>query len=64
MKNEIVEIVSNNFKKTRGGTTMIELRDGLDLTVDEIKTLLNELHAEKKIRIRQGINQKLIYPYL
>lgn len=37
------------------------LMEELNLNWNEIKELLNELHAEKFIRIRKGINGKLIF---
>ena len=50
-----------NLSENKCGTTVMSLMEELNLTSIEIKDLLNQLHAEKFVRVRQGINQKLIF---
>lgn len=55
-------IINNqNLSENKCGTTVMSLMEELNLTSIEINNLLNQLHADKFIRIRQGINQKLIF---
>jgi DNA-binding MarR family transcriptional regulator len=61
MKQQILDEVKSHYNKTNCGTTLIQLRDLLKIDISELKKLLNELHKEKLIVIRKGINQKLIY---
>jgi hypothetical protein len=49
------------LNQNKCGITIIFLINELNIDSDEIKKLLNELHAQKIIRIRQGINHKLIF---
>lgn len=49
------------LNQNKCGTTVMFLMEELDLSSLEIKDLLNQLHAEKFIRVRQGINVKLIF---
>lgn len=43
------------------GTTIMYLMDKLNLNSDEISEMLNELHSQKFIVVRTGINNKLIF---
>jgi len=61
MKNQILDVIKLHHSKTAGGITLIQLRELLKIEISDLKKLLNELHKEKLIRIRQGVNQKLIY---
>lgn len=61
MKQKILDELKNHFEKTNGGLSMVKLKELLNIEVSELKKELNELYKEGKIRIRQGINQKLIY---
>ena len=63
MKTQILNLINEKFEKTRGGISLIELAEKLEIGQEELKTKLNALHKEKKIRVRQSINHKLIYPY-
>ena len=54
-------IISQNLSENKCGTTVMSLMEELNLNSMEIKVLLNQLHAEKFIRVRQGINVKLIF---
>ena len=50
-----------NLSENKCGTTVMSLMEELNLNSMEIKVLLNQLHAEKFVKVRQGINQKLIF---
>lgn len=59
IRQEIVK--RQNLNENKCGTTVMSLMEELNLTSIEIKVLLNQLHVEKLITVRQGINQKLIF---
>ena len=61
MKSEIIKLLQEKYDKSNQGISIVDLSNGLDLPIDELKKILNELHKEKKISVRQGINGKLIY---
>jgi DNA-binding MarR family transcriptional regulator len=61
MKQKILDEVKSHYDKTNCGTTLIQLRDLLKIEISDLKKLLNELHKEKLIVIRKGINNLLIY---
>ena len=61
MKSEIVKLLQEKYDKSNQGISIVDLSNDLDLPIDELKKILNELHKEKKISVRQGINGKLIY---
>jgi predicted transcriptional regulator len=49
------------LSENKCGTTVTSLMQEFNLNSTEIKVLLNQLHVEKFVRIRQGINNKLIF---
>lgn len=59
LRDAIIERQTLNNNKC--GTSIIFLAEKLNISIDEIKKLLNQLHSEKIIKIRQGINHKLIF---
>lgn len=61
MKSEIIKFLQEKYDKSTQGISIVDLSNVLDLPITELKKLLNELHKEKKIVARQGINGKLIY---
>lgn len=61
MKSEIVKLLQEKYDKSNQGISIVDLSNVLDLPIAELKKILNELHKEKKIVVRQGINGKLIY---
>ena len=61
MKFEIIKLLQEKYDKSNQGISIVDLSNGLDLPIAELKKILNELHKEKKIVARQGINGKLIY---
>jgi Mn-dependent DtxR family transcriptional regulator len=54
-------ITRQTLNENKCGTTVMFLIEELNLGGDEVKELLNELHAEKFIRVIKGINGKLIF---
>lgn len=56
-----VIIKRQNLSENKCGTTVIFLITELNINYNQIKKLLLQLHAEKFINIRQGINGKLIF---
>ena len=61
MKPKIIKLLQEKYDKSNQGISIVDLSNGLDLPIAELKKNLNELHKEKKIVVRQGINGKLIY---
>ena len=61
MKFEIIKLLQEKYDKSNQGISIVDFSNGLDLPIAELKKILNELHKEKKIVVRQGINGKLIY---
>lgn len=63
MKTQILNLINEKFERTRGGISLIELAEKLQIGQEQLKTELNAMHQEKKIKVRQSINLKIIYPY-
>lgn len=61
MKTEILKLLQEKYDKSSQGVAVVEISNSLNLPISELKIILNELHKEKKISVRQGINGKLIY---
>ena len=61
MKSEIIKLLQEKYDKSNQGISIVDLSNSLDLPIAELKKILNELHKEKKIVVRQWINGKLIY---
>jgi hypothetical protein len=60
MKSKILKLLQEKYDKTSQGISVVDLKNTLNLPINELKIFLNELHKEKKITVRQGINGKLI----
>jgi len=61
MKSKIIQQIKDKFANTNGGITAIQLMELNDLTYSEIKPIIVELQQEKVIKVKQGINNKLIF---
>lgn len=61
MQEKILELLREKFKTTNGGCAIVELMEKLELSKLELETHLRELYKEKKIKVRQGVNYKIIY---
>jgi len=46
------------------GLSLIQICVATNISISSLKPLLNELHAAGKIKVREGINQKLIFPII
>lgn len=62
MKQKILDLLQEHFKRTAGGMSLISLGEKLEISQEELKTHLSDLYKEKKIAVRQSINHKIIYP--
>lgn len=62
-KEIIVKLIEENHKLTNGscGMSMIQLKEKSGIDYDNLKQTLNILFQEKKIKVRHGINNKLIF---
>ena len=63
MKTEILKLVDLRHDLTDGkcGLPIVDLKNELGITSDELRVFLSELYKEKKIVVRNGINSKLIF---
>ncbi len=62
MKDTILQQISDKFAKTNGGITLPQLKElNPSIEYQDLKSTLNLLFNERKIRIKQGINLPLIY---
>jgi hypothetical protein len=59
LKKAILE--KQKLSENKCGTSIVYLMRKLNLSLEEIKIMLNELYSQKFIIIRQGINDKLIF---
>jgi hypothetical protein len=50
-----------NLNGNKCGTTPTSLSEEMNIDLNEVKILLNKLLEKKFIKIREGINQKLIF---
>lgn len=62
MKDKILQQISDKFAKTNGGITLPQLKElNPSIEYQDLKSTLNLLFNERKIRIKQGINLPLVY---
>jgi len=63
VKSEILKLVDLRHYSSDGkcGVPIVDLKNKLGIEIDELNGFLNELHKEKKIIVRKGINSKLIF---
>ena len=61
MQQKIIDLLKEKFAKTHQGYNLIQLKELLNISQEELKIHLNALYKEKKITIKQGINHKYIY---
>lgn len=62
MKDTILKQISDKFAKTNGGITLPQLKElNPSIEYQDLKSTLNLLFNERKIRIKQGINLPLVY---
>ena len=60
---QIEKIINDYHEKTGGkcGLSIVVLANELGKDYSEIRPVLNKIYSEKKITIRQGINNQLIF---
>lgn len=59
----VLLFIQSNQKKNgnKCGTTLMEIWLDFGEELDVIKQILNKLNSDKKIKVRQGLNTKLIF---
>lgn len=59
----VLDLVEDQAKKSDNhcGLSLVQLQNRTGLTSEELKKQLKVLHNDKKIRVRHGINHKLIF---
>lgn len=60
----LLQTIQEYHDQTGGscGITTIQLAVKTGVSISSIKPLLRELHEQKKIKVREGINSNLIFP--
>ncbi len=60
----ILQIIEENHKATGGkcGISIVQLSVKAGIGISSVRPLLKELHTAGKIKVRDGINSKLIFP--
>lgn len=62
MRDTILRQISEKFAKTNGGITLPQLKElNPSIEYEELKSTLNLLFHEQKIKIRKGLNLPLVY---
>jgi hypothetical protein len=61
MKDKILKLLQEKEDSTSQGFTIVGLVNALNLPISELKLILTDLHKENKIKVRKGINGKIIY---
>jgi len=61
---KLLQIIENYNTSTGGscGISIVKLSEKAGVGMNDIKSLLKELHTAGKIKVREGINSKLIFP--
>jgi hypothetical protein len=60
MKTQVLNLIKNKEKFSGGGIYIVTILGELKIKFGQLKPILNELHAEKKIEKRLGVNGILI----
>ena len=60
---EVLKIINDNAVATGNlcGLSLVQVSKRAKLTIAEARQILNQIHADKKIRIREGIHGKLVF---
>lgn len=63
MKEKILKSIINKHNATGGnnGISLVTLKNDLNIDIKELKSILNELHKEKKITVKKGSNGTLVF---
>ena len=64
MKNKLLQIIQEYNQGTGGscGISIVKLCEASGFKIYNVKSLLKEMHTDGKIKVREGINSKLIFP--
>lgn len=65
MLDKVKAVITAHHKRTAGktGITNIAIALKLDCSISDLKPILNQLYVDEFIKIREGINHKLIFVY-
>lgn len=60
----LLQIIEDHHSDSGGscGISMVSLAVKAGISISSISPLLKELHLAKKIKVRDGINSKLLFP--
>lgn len=60
---QIPEIIKEHARATGNlsGISPVQVSNRAQLPVGQTKQILNRMHAEKRIRVREGINGRLVF---
>lgn len=63
MKEKVLYEIEKKHKSSGGkcGSLLISLIQSCEISYEELRDCLNSLYAENKIKVREGINGKLIF---
>lgn len=63
MKHRIIELINKKHEESNGssGISLVDLISILNTNFTELKNTLSEMHKEKTIKVRKGINGFLIF---
>ncbi|MDT0643714.1 hypothetical protein RM553_12800 [Zunongwangia sp. F363] len=56
----LLQIIAEN-SNAKSGITIVSLAVKAGMSITNLKNTLNELHRAGKIRVREGINAKLVF---
>lgn len=60
---QIIDLLNKKHEESNGscGINLVDLISILNINYSELKTTLSEMHKEKTIKVRKGINGFLIF---
>ena len=60
---KVIQIINDNAVATGNlcGLSLVQIMKRANLPSSDAKQILNQIHADKKIRIREGIHGKLVF---
>lgn len=63
MEDDVFQAIASEQRASNNkcGLTMMQIAELTDMTIEEIKPFLKGLHQKKKIVVRNGLNNKLIF---
>ncbi len=63
MEEKVFQLIKDYHDKTNGkcGLLIVTIQNELKTDYETLRNILKKLHADKKIKVREGINGKLIF---